>query len=93
MLSLTPEQILVISVVSVWFLFPLGMLVSFIRQSNEEHAPTRIRTMTAGDIAHSPAYAPEVDEDVDDDEFIPSSIPAYQIPKTNQNSNNYTPKV
>ncbi|MBC7428269.1 MAG: hypothetical protein H7336_06635 [Bacteriovorax sp.] len=90
MLSLTPEQILVISVASVWFLFPLGMLVSFIKQSNEEHAPKVTQKFTASEIAHSAAYAPDVD---DVDEFEPASIPAYKIPITNENSNNYEPKV
>ncbi len=92
MFSLTAEQILVVCVLSVWFLFPLGILVSFIKQSNEAHTPKVKNQPIANDIAHSAAYAPEVDED-DEDEFEPTPISAYQIPKNNQNSNDYQPRV
>lgn len=95
MFSLTAEQILVIVVLSVWFLFPLGILVSFIKQSNEAHVPKVKNQPLANDIAHSKAYAPEVDEDNYEnnyEEFEPKSIPAYQIPG-NKNSNDYHPRV
>jgi Zn-dependent protease with chaperone function len=88
MTTLAPDQILVISVVSVWFLFPLGMLVSFIKQANEEHAPKVSVKMTANEIAHSKAYASEINED---DEFNLTPISPYHISKPNQNPHNYHP--
>ena len=91
MITLTPEQILVISVLSVWFLFPLGILISFIKQSNEAKSPKITCIMTAGDIAHSEAYAHELDDE-NEDKFAPTSIPTYQIPVNPKVSNNYTTK-
>lgn len=93
MFSLTAEQILVISVVSIWFLFPLGILVSFIKQSNEAHVPKIKNQPMANDIAHSAPYTSDIDEEDDDEEFEPTPVSTYQIPKTNQNSNDYHPKV
>ena len=37
--NITIEQIITVSVISLWFFFPIGMLISFIKQSNEQIYP------------------------------------------------------
>ena len=85
---MTVEQILTISVLSLWFLFPLGMLISFIRQDQESRSPKITETMTAGERhSNSELYASEDFDDEDDiDEII---TPAYQLPKTGDNAKDY----
>ena len=89
---LNAEQILVIIFLSIWFLFPLGVLVSFIKQSNESHPPKITMQETASDIAHSPAYTP-TSEDLDEEELEISPRSPYQIPKPESKSDNYRPQV
>lgn len=92
MFYLNAEQILVIVFLSVWFLFPLGILVSFIKQSNESRPPKITMRETASDIAHSPEYTP-MSEDLDEEELEIRPLSPYQIPKSDPKSDNYQPPV
>jgi hypothetical protein len=92
--SLTPEQILVIAILPVWFLFPLGLLVSIIIQSNEAKAPKVMAIATANEIAHSPLYTEVLDnEDFEEREIDETLKKDYQIPKNDQNSDKHWPSV
>lgn len=83
---MTLEQIVTVSVLCVWFLFPMGILISIMRQSNHQRYPK---------ISVSPEKRPhhhkhphqkhfvvnQVDEDGEYIDVEIPNIPAYQIPK------------
>lgn len=87
--NITIEQILTISVISIWFAFPIGMLISFIKQSNEQIYP---KVVISSDYRRHHRYPNhkhfgvdniDVDED-DEDDFIDNeapTIPTYLLPK------------
>jgi hypothetical protein len=83
--SITLEQIITVSVLCVWFLFPLGILVSFMYQDRHQRYPKITQTHKK---KHQPEYHRNfIFNDVDaDGEFhehdveIPV-IPPHQIPK------------
>ena len=82
---MTLEQIVTVSVLCVWFLFPMGMLISFMRQSNHQRYP-KISVAPKKPHHHKhPHLKNFVVNNVDEDgEYIDVKIPdvpAYQIPK------------
>lgn len=79
------EKIITISVLCVWFLFPLGMLVSFMYQDKHQKYP---KITEAHKKKHPPEYhrnfvVNEVDEDGEyqHHEVVLPKIPAHQIPR------------
>lgn len=83
---MTLEQIITVSVLCVWFAFPMGILISFMRQSNEQRYP-KVSVAPEKKRHHHkhPHQKNFVINNVDEDgELIDveiPKIPAYQIPK------------
>lgn len=83
--NFTLEQIVTVSVLCIWFAFPMGMLISVMRQSNEQSYP---KISEAPEKKHHyKHHHPKVfiinnvgeDGELHHDE-VPE-VPAYQIPK------------
>jgi len=79
------EKIITVSVLCVWFLFPLGMLVSFMYQDRHQKYPKITETHKK---KHQPEYHRNfVVNDVDEDgeyqhhEVVLPKIPVHQIPR------------
>lgn len=83
----TIERIITVAVLCVWFIFPVGMFISFIYQDKHQKYPKISQV-------HPPKHQPEYhrqfvlndfdidDDDEDDDDIVIPTIPAHQIPKT-----------
>lgn len=86
---MTVEQIITISVLALWFLFPLGMLVSFMRQDKEAHIP-KVSGVEAAHTRHEDSFLYASEDFDDEDDIDEMTIPSYQIPKDpSQISKNY----
>lgn len=92
--SFSVEQILTVAVLCVWFAFPMGILISFMRQDKEQRYPKinmapkrRPETLYTHPVTtlNSPD---DTDEDEDDDIIVPN-IPAHQIPKRRPESSHW----
>lgn len=83
---MTLEQIITVSVLCVWFTFPMGILISFMIQSNHQKYPKVSVAPDKKPHHHKhPHLKNFVINDVDEDgEYVNTqipSIPVYQIPK------------
>ena len=77
--NITIEQIITVSVLCIWFTFPMGMLISFMRQSNEQVYPKNNLILKKKN--HQNIDKANVDDDHSDYKGIKiPSIPDYQIP-------------
>lgn len=71
MYTLSPEQILTISVLCIWFVFPIGMFIAVMKQQGSEvhdHLSNRIPEDQLN-IASHVQYLDEANDEDDDDDF------------------------
>lgn len=99
MFSLTVEQILTVSVLSLWFAFPIGMFIAVMRQQKDEMKNSRFNETHPEGLnfdSHISYYdkpsendifgEDDIDEDEDEEEY---NI-AYKPPS---NKNNHQPDI
>lgn len=81
---LSVEQIVTVSVMCLWFLFPIGMFLSVWRQQNDEKRtviPAKIKRPSTIHVVPQASYTYEDEEDDIDDEFNYQDIDPAKIPK------------
>lgn len=87
---LSAEQIITISVMCLWFLFPIGMFVSVWRQQNDEKrtpSPARVKKSHTIHVVPETSYVYEEEEnDIDDEDYDYTKVPK----KDSGNDTHYT---